>query len=253
MSVRQSRPSIVTVLAVAIAVAATVALAAPPAEAVIVNPTLAGSSNLNPLSTADKLTDNSGLSAAVNTGDPLGFAQAVTHVYNGGFIESWVTNDGTSDYFSNGFGATNPPMFVWDLGQDFAVNDAVLWQYQNNGGNGTNIGNHTRTIDVQFNTSAEGAVSFSGPATTITMQSVLGLGGTNSAQTLPLGDETARYVKMTITDNYVGQPGITGGGDRVGLGEVRFNVSTPVPEPMTAGLALFGLSAVGVALRRRRA
>ncbi|MEZ5301767.1 MAG: hypothetical protein R3F11_14115 [Verrucomicrobiales bacterium] len=52
---------------------------------------------------------------------------------------------------------------------------------------------------------------------------------------------------MTITDNcWAGQPGECRG-DRVGLGEVRFDAS-PVPEP---GASVFGAVALGlVALRK---
>lgn len=64
---------------------------------------------------------------------------------------------------------------------------------------------------------------------TANAQSVAAIGGTNSAQRFDLtglGDEaTARYVQLTVLDNHRGFGGVTGGGDRVGLGELRFNVN----------------------------
>ena len=56
---------------------------------------------------------------------------------------------------------------------------------------------------------------------------------------------------MTITDNYFTAPGdgsggTLAGGDRVGLGEVAFEI---VPEPSSLSLLLIGI----LGLRRRRA
>lgn len=99
------------------------ALVASAARANIIVPTLAASSNLNPYSTGtpDKLTDNSGLTAPVNAGATLASILGVRHVFDSGFAQSWVTNASTSDYFLTGFGAANPPIFGWDLGQDLAI------------------------------------------------------------------------------------------------------------------------------------
>lgn len=225
------------------------AAAQPVLPGAIVVPTLNSSSNLNSFNAPTFLTDNSGLSTPVNTGDTLAQASAATHVFDGNFGQSWVTNNSGADYFAN-FGATNTPTFVWDLGGLSKVEDIVLWQYQNNGGNGTAIGNETRTFELRFSqsTTFTGAADFSG-----TMASVLGLGGLNLAQAFDLTGvadaSVARFVELRITDNYFGQPGITGGGDRVGLGEIRFNVTAViVPEPASAGLMLLA----GAALLRRR-
>ena len=77
------------------------------------------------------------------------------------------------------------------------------------------------------------------------------LGGTNSAQTFAAGGVTARYVQMTVTDNHVGTAGITGGGDRVGIGELRFDTSA-VPEPTAFCLTTLSLLGLAVVRRRRR-
>lgn len=72
--------------------------------------------------------------------------------------------------------------------------------------------------------------SAAGPASTVTLLPVTDgdrdaandMGGLNPAQGFALGALTGRYVKVSITDNYYGLQGMTGGGDRVGLGEIRF-------------------------------
>ncbi len=201
------------------------------------------------------VTNNSGMTPAVNNGDSLASAQAAVHSY-GNFTESWVTNDSTSDYFATGFGATNPPSVIFDLGADISLSSIILWQYQNDGGGVTNVGNHTRTLDLRFNSAAQGAGAFPGSATALTMLPVVdgdGLGngndlnGVNSAQTFGLSG-TARYVMLTVTDNYRDFQGIIAGGDRAGLGEVRF-FGEAIPEPGSVGLLILTGSA---ALRRRR-
>jgi len=223
----------------------------------IIVPAISSVTNENAFNgqTFNFLVNNSGMTPAVNTGDSLASAQAAVHNY-GSFTESWVTVDSTADYFATGFGATNPPSVVFDLGADSVLSNILLWQYQNDGGGVINVGNHTRTLDLRFNTAAQGPSTFSGSATTLTMLPVVdgdGLGngndlnGVNSAQTFSLGG-TARYVQLTVTDNYRGFQGIVNGGDRAGLGEVRF-VGQAVPEPGSAGLLLL---AAGALTRRRR-
>ena len=109
-----------------------------------------------------------------------------------------------------------------------------------------------------MNTDAQGGVTFAGAATTVTLKPVTDgdadplndLGGVNSAQGFALDAVTlGRYVQLSITDNSVGFQDITGGGDRVGLSEVRF-ASEVIPEPATLGLmAVFGGSVLFI--RRR--
>ena len=164
------------------------------AQAAIIIPTLDSSFNLNPLSGPEQLTNNSGLSSPINNGDALATAQAVTHVFNRGFGQSWVTNSVRGDYFNS-----NPnPVFIWDLGQDFSLENILLWQYQNNGGNNTSIGNHARLFELRYSTNANGA-NFSGSAAfSGTLQSSLGLiaPAQSPAQTFSLSGVTARYIEI---------------------------------------------------------
>lgn len=230
----------------------------PPSGPGIIRPTIISSQNANPfdVATPNKMVDNSGMSPAVNTGDSLAVALGATHVF-GGFAESWVTNALVPDYYGGG---VNPaPTFVFDLEIDTVLDAMVLWTYQNDGGGnpdgaGFRVGNQVRTIELQFNTEAQGSETFSGPTTTIFVAPRLT--APNDAQGFGI-DATGRYVLMRVTDNHFGDPDGFGvhpsiGGDRVGIGEVRFH-GTPVPEPGAVALAVLGWAAVGiVAVRQRR-
>ncbi len=183
-----------------------------------------------------QLIDNSGMTTAVNNGDSLETALFATHYFGSSYNRSYVSNGSGADYFS-GYGAQNPPVIVWDLtgGGDTRLDGIILWQYENNGGNGVNIGNQAYEISFQFNSAIQGSELFTGPITTIYLKSVLGMGGINAAQLFEFDTHSQyhRYVRMTITDNHYGDPAHEGvnpisGGDRVGLGEVRF-VTTSGP------------------------
>ena len=215
------------------------------ANATIIVPSIVSEANTNPYSTATTagLNDNSGMTPGVNAGDSLESALAATHVF-GGVFESWVTVGADPDYF----GAYPPAEIVWDLtgGGNTTTGSAVLWQYQNDGGGEGRVGNHAKTIEFLFNTEAQGDVSFTGAATTIEMAPVMD--GINAAQGFALPGDEARYVLMRVTDNHFGSPGIIAGGDRVGLGEVRFATEI-IPEPAT--IALLGLGSLGLIRRRK--
>ena len=108
-------------------------------------------------------------------------------------------------------------------------------------------------MELQFNTEAEGSVSFDGPVTTVFLSPEFA--APNDAQGLGLSN-TGRYVKMRVVDNHYGDPDGFGvhptiGGDRVGLGEVRFH-GTPVPEPGTMTLVAPGSAAIGFGAWRRK-
>lgn len=201
----------------------------------------------------DQMVNSAGLSTPVNDGDSLDDILSITHLFGGTFDSSWVTNANAPDYFATG---ALPPTFVWDLGSDVYVDNLVLWQYENSGGNFINTGNHARTIDLKFNTEADGSASFSGPTTTISAAALVGAETLNLPQVFDMESPIARYVQMAVSDNHFGDPdglGVnpTQGGDRVGIGELRFDVSQ-VPEPSSVVLLLAGAWAVlGIGRRRR--
>jgi len=241
---------------------------APPAEATILKPVSvstsipgdAGSSHLY------LLDDNAGYAAAglqrpvgtgvtLETGDPLSDALATLAELSGtGHAESWTRPIGVG-----------LPEFVFDLtgGGDTPVESILLWQYGNNGGGPNRVGNHTKDFRVILHTEAEGSTFDFGTETADLddLMDVIEQATTeyNVAQLFDFASvQNARYAAFRIDDNYGGEPGIIAGGDRYGLGEVRFVAPAAgaiVPEPSTfvlAALGLLGLLGVGWHGRRRR-
>jgi len=124
---------------------------------------------------------------------------------------------------------------VFDLGSDAWISSVVLWQYENDGGGVARTGNEARTVEMRFSKSA-GGPSFPAEAQMIvTMKNVdLHLEGKNTAQHFGVG-ASARFVQLRVTDNYFKVPGIEAGGDRVGIGEIRFNVNNGSGRTAVAG------------------
>jgi Tol biopolymer transport system component len=210
------------------AITVVASLIATSAAAQIIVPTLVSTQNDNTDVAAgaslDNLTNGSGLSSPLPNGSTLETALTVTHTFSAsGELQSWTTRSSlpSTDYYS----ASPMPVFVWDLGQDTPLDHIVLWQYGNDGGGLNRDGNAARTFLLRFNTAAEGT-SFAGASEFGgTLTRPWATGGTNGAQAFPLGGVIARYVELTVSDNYFGA-GTVGGGDRVGLGEIRFNAGT---------------------------
>jgi PEP-CTERM motif len=208
-----------------------------------VNVTLTGADEFFP---AVHIIDGSGLSAQPNSGDlvPANW----NHYFGDPGNQSWVS--GAFGFPSDWFAASGTiPTFVLDLGQEVTIDTVHLWAYS--GGTGfadTYQGNSAKIVELRFNTDFEGNILFSGPAVEVDLDH----GPLNQEpadfvipdQTFSLGSQLARYVEMRVTDNWFEPPGdatggnVARGGDRVGLGEVRFSV---VPEPATLGLLGAGL------------
>jgi len=213
---------------------------------------------------ANQLIDNSGLSSALNSGDPVSNAYSVTHVYNTESGQSYSSTDpgGSSTDFFASIGSDTDVDILLDLsgGGDVTFRSVLLWQYQNNGGGAERAGNALRTMEIRINTDAQGTNSFStAAAATVTMKPVLDgdqdtsndLGGINSVQMFNTGLRSGRYVLLSLTDNYYHLNGITRGGDRVGLGEIRF-ATEPIPVPEPAALAFVLFISGGFLLIKRR-
>lgn len=173
-----------------------------------------------------------------------GYAADAPHNKNlGGDAGNWVTDacGFPCDYIAT----TGTPVLTFDLGKDVSLTEISTWGYTTSNSNGV------KEFNLMFATSAEGTGGFGSSITY------------NPTFSIPLDDITrtsspfaqkinARYVKMTLTDNYFEAPGdgsngTLAGGDRVGLGEVAF----AIPEP--SSLSLFGLAALGLIRRRRQA
>jgi len=239
----------------------------PPAEATILKPVSvstsitgdAGSSHLyllddNPGYAPASLQRPTGTGVTLNTGDPLSDAMATVHELTGtGHAESWTRPTGAG-----------LPEFVFDLtgGGDTPVESILLWQYGNNGGGPNRVGNHTKDFRVILHTEAEGATFDFGTETADLddIMDVIEQASTpfNVAQLFDFASvQNARYAAFRIDDNYGGEPGIIAGGDRYGLGEVRFVAPAAGPEiiPEPSTLLIWSLLAglgIGAGCQRRR-
>ncbi|MDG2383075.1 MAG: PEP-CTERM sorting domain-containing protein [Pirellulaceae bacterium] len=140
---------------------------------------------------------------------------------------NWVT---TADcgYPADYIDCVGMPVIQLDLGADVLLDEISTWGYEDGNTNGT------REFELLFATSAEGTGGFGSGITY------------NPSFLVEEFDEflaierrsfefdqqvTARYVQMTVTDNYFDDPGDGSGengwgpgGDRVGLGEIAFRI-----------------------------
>ncbi|MCW1924325.1 LamG domain-containing protein [Luteolibacter arcticus] len=195
--------------------------------------------NDNPGQGAAGLQDSTGAALTLDTGDPF-FKAGTTYSYRSGngHEESWTRPTSSGN-----------PVFVFDLtnGGDTAVGSLLLWQYGNHGGIGpTNGGNSTREFRVIFHTEAEGNV-FDFTTETVDISGVMDpITGDNTidniAQAFFAGTALdARYAAIRIDSNYSGVGGI-GGGDRFGLGEVRFATEASLDPKIQVPTAVSGES-----------
>lgn len=219
-------------------------------SAAIIRPTAITGPNGDAGSSLGDLISGSGLSTALDNGTNLTTATTTTHTLTGtGQNVSWTLA-----------GNTNLPVFSFDLGSEQSIGTALLWQYGNNGGPGAdNAGNHTRQFELIFHTLAEGstfdfgteAAEYSGTMAYVDNGDADST-ATNLGQAFQFASQNAQYVGLRIVSNYGGQDNggntITGG-DRFGLGEVRFATET-IPEPSSS--ALIGLAGIALILRRRK-
>ena len=182
-----------------------------------------------------------GVARTLPTGTDLTIALSTLAYHAGdGNKESWTAK------FTDG-----APVFVFDLtgsATDTSVGSIILWQYGNWASSVAKAGqNDFQDFEVFLHTNAEGDVFDFGSETpdlsdtAVRMQNRDTNG--NVAQFFGFsGVEDARYVALRPTSNF--------GGDRYGLGEVRFADVTVVPEPSSA--ALLGLAGLALILRRRK-
>ncbi len=213
----------------------------------------AGAATFYPVLSATSSTGGSDLWPASNLiqGPGVGYDAAEPHTQLGsGPTHRWVT-DAPGGFPSDYIAVAGSPVVTFDLGANVSLSEISVWGYDASNANGL------AAFNLRFATEADGPGGF---GTSITYNP--SFGGAPIPGALPndatnrmsfsFGAVNARYVQMTITDNWFvapgnGSGGETPGGDRVGVGEVAF---AQIPEPsvsLLGGLALFGLA------RRRRA
>jgi hypothetical protein len=180
------------------------------------------------------IVNNSGLSGAATIANYT----TITHSAASG-TTAWTTDDpapGGGDWFAEG---NAPVVITLPLDSTYDLTSLVYWGYHFGSGNA----NEARAFNVEFSTNGGGtwgsSTSVASPLGTLAVAGniTLNFGGTFAANA----------VRLTITDNQFG--GGPAGGDRLGLGEVKF-IGDAVPEPTSAVLA--GIAACGFLRRKRR-
>jgi len=156
-----------------------------------------------------------------------------------GAAGNWVTA-APGGFPSDFIAVAGEPVLTLDLGADTVLSSIAVWGYAVTNANGV------EQYTLAFGTDADG---LGGIGTSIAYNpTVSGLSNEDSERQDFVFSEavTARYVEFTANATFFG--GEVPGGDRVGLGEIAF----PVPEPSTIFLAISGLVAMGLVIRRRK-
>lgn len=226
--------------AVAILATSLTSCLATSAQAAIINPTYVSGFDLNTDGgigfAPANVTSDSSLSRPVPTGATLAQAQAAVFTGLGNYGSYWETNTtGGSGYFDS----HSAPLFVFDVGSVNTISNIVLWN-----GLASNA-NQAKEFSLSF---SNDGIHFTG-----TYSGTLAASYSNveMAQTFALNGISGRYVELELTSNYFGDPSLAGG-DRVGLGKVRFDVAVAaVPEPETWAMMLAGMGFIGFTMRRR--
>lgn len=210
-------------------VASLVALMAIPVSAEVVHPVGVTTTHPTdvPLLDVENLINGSGLSLPNGSITDANIA-SVTHegqVFGNGTNESTYT---TPD--------PNRPTLTFDLGGVFSVIAAYVWNYHDNDGffGSTLSGNGTSLATVTFELGGMPV----GPSVVIAPDSApttIGVDALPSFHLLSLTGIAADKVLITLDDHFAG-------GDRVGLGEVRF-IASVIPEPTSLALVVLGASA----------
>ncbi|CAN5435350.1 hypothetical protein BH23VER1_BH23VER1_10060 [soil metagenome] len=208
----------------------------PAGAQVLITPTsLTNTSGVTEFFPAANIINDSGLSAPAT----ILTYQTVTHAAASD-TTAWTTNNpnGAGDYFLESNPGT-PAIFTLTLDATYVLTDLVFWGYHF----GSPNGNEARAFDVAF--SSDGGATF--PTSTSVSQPLSTYAAADAVTLAFVGSFQADTVRIDITDNHFG--GDAPGGDRIGLGELKF-VGTVIPEPAAALLGALGLC--GLLLRRSR-
>lgn len=161
---------------------------------------------------------------SVNAAAPAPHFYALSNASNGA-ASTWVTAAGGADYFATY--PTGQPVLLLDLGADVTMDSAAFFNYS------TDNANNTSRFSLRFATAAEGPM---GMARSIAYAPTFtpAYGGPAVREDLAFAQPvTARWVEVTVSDNYRGLTG-NPGGDRVGFADIQFNVASPPASQATA-------------------
>ena len=169
----------------------------------------------------DNLINGSGLS------DTPTEANLDTVTHSSGRMSAWVTQtQGDPSYFEDPSDHLDP-QFTLTLDGPYSLSELVIWGY---GGNT----NEASDFTVEFST--DGGNSYS--TATETVQTSGLVGNDHARLAFDVAHET-NFVRLTITNNAKVRGFLGAGGDRVGLGEIRFIGRTVSGEgPTTRGDSL---------------
>ena len=180
-------------------------------EQFLVTPAAVSSSAPDDFFPAVNLINNSGLDPAPTLASYEGARHASASP-----SRAWATSSpgGTgSDYFRN---AGSDPVLTFTLPALYQVTDLVVWGFYYTSSNN----NEAKDFTIEF--SPDGGTTWGKPIQVSHQRS------SALSETIPLGGRfQANAVRLTITDNHYVFRGI--GGDRVGLGEVKFIAEPPAP------------------------
>jgi hypothetical protein len=173
------------------------------------------------------LGENPGGDGEMIGGPGVGFDAEEPHDKLGGG-DNWYTNAQggfPSDYISVHEG----PEYIWfDLGADVTLDEISYWGYANTNSNGM------REFKLSFATDAEGGEAVLGDesyGTSITANpSFTAVQEETPRQSFEFPEVvTARYVRLEALSTFYNQPGAGAGGDRLGIGDIAFQVSDAAP------------------------
>ncbi|HEX2748360.1 MAG TPA: hypothetical protein VHM91_10210 [Verrucomicrobiales bacterium] len=164
--------------------------------------------------------------AGLIEGPGVGFNQEQPHeqIIASAAASLWVTDapNGAASYFAPPPAVT--PLLTFDLGAEVLLSEISVWGYSSSNSNGM------RDFTLSFATAAEGPA---GAGTSITYQPTFTAQfGETVRDSFPFtGNVTARYVVLKPLNNW-GTEGVAPGGDRVGIGEVAFQMPVPTTPPV---------------------
>ncbi|HEY2415572.1 MAG TPA: choice-of-anchor Q domain-containing protein, partial [Pirellulaceae bacterium] len=171
-------------------------------EALLINPvSVTSATDATDLWKATRLIDGSALSATPTIDNYTTVTQSATQ------DTAWVTDAFFPDYYSGGGPV---PELTFTLDGTYSLSALAVWGYNPFGVND----NEAKNLDVSFST--DGGATFGNAFTLLHARTAA------DEETLFFdGVFQANVVKVRVLSNYNGEPGAAGG-DRVGLGEIRF-------------------------------